>query len=67
MNTQKLNVNGMGLTQLSLTDAMTIDGGDADGLMRGSTPDLQKVVNGVVTVVHNVGDFLKGLWHGLAD
>ena len=61
MKTQTFDLNKLGLLSMDPRELIEVDGGDVDGLMRGSTPDLSKVV----TLVHNVGDFFRGIWAGL--
>lgn len=61
MKNQKIDLNKMGLTSLNESEMCQIDGGDVDGLMQGSTPDLSKVVNAVTTTAGFVWGFIKSV------
>lgn len=55
---QNLDLNKMGLAQLSSTEAITIDGGDVDGLMQGNGPTLDNFTTHVGFLV----GFVVGLF-----
>jgi hypothetical protein len=57
MKNQILDLDELGLSSMSRFEINDINGGDVDGLMRGSTPDLSKVVNGVKYAINFVAGF----------
>ena len=57
MNTQKLNLNKMGLMPLSKFETQEIEGGDVDGLMWGkgvNTDWLDTLANGVSALANGI-------------
>lgn len=65
MKTQTLDLNKMGLACMNLNENTNIFGGDVG--YYGNGPDLSLAVNRISNAAHQVGDFFRGLWNGLAN